>query len=136
MHRLRPARFRTYHESKQVPALALSLIEGVRYRAAQMQHLAGVMFFKGLILALALAFGGWWTAFRKRRAQNGLPLRRNRITGVYEVKDWTATVERGAIGIWEGVIWFTVAFNLTIWFCWWYFGRERLAEFVNWVLRL
>lgn len=92
------------------------------------------MFFKGLILALALGIGGWWASFRKRRAANGLPLKQNRKTGVYEVHDWTATVERAAINFWNAVLWFFGLMNVAIWFSWWYFGREKLAAFVVWLL--
>lgn len=55
------------------------------------------MFWKAVVVAVWVAIVARWTAFRKRRQREGLPLVRNKRTGVYEVSDWTETVERGAI---------------------------------------
>lgn len=65
-----------------------------------MSHLTLVMFGKVLILAICGAIGDAWIAFRKRRAERGLPLKQNK-DGVYVPNDWAAKVEVVARGLWR-----------------------------------
>lgn len=51
-----------------------------------------VLFFKSIVVAIWAAIVESWDAFRQRRAEKGIPLRLNR-RGVYEARDWAATVE-------------------------------------------
>lgn len=59
-----------------------------------------VMFGKAIVLAIAIFIGERWKAFRKRRSEQGLPMRKNR-KGVYVVFDWAAVVERTAVRVWN-----------------------------------
>jgi hypothetical protein len=58
-----------------------------------MLSLGWLVFFKALVVTLWAATVEVWQAFRKRRAEMGLPLRQDR-TGVYVPRDWAETVER------------------------------------------
>ncbi len=98
-----------------------------------MQHLGEVMFLKGLLLALCTAVGVKWVAFRRRRAEKGLPLKLNPRTGVYEISDWAASVERGARGFWNVTLFIVIAANLTAWAIWAIFGWDTLARAMLWV---
>lgn len=98
-----------------------------------MQHLGEVMFVKGLFLALCAAIGVQWVAFRKRRAEKGLPLKLNPRTGIYEVSDWAAWLERNARGLWNGVIVFAAVGNVAIWVALAVLGKVRVAQFFAWI---
>lgn len=81
-----------------------------------------VMFFKALVMAVLVAIGEAWKAFRKRREERGLPLRKNR-QGVYVVSDWAAKLERAAIRTWDAYLWFLFVFTVTLAAWGWWTGR-------------
>lgn len=58
-----------------------------------MEHLGWVMFGKAIVVALWLVVVERWTAFRRARRENGLPMKQRR-DGVYVVSDWTSLIER------------------------------------------
>lgn len=53
-----------------------------------------VMFWKAVVVTLWAVAVERWDAFRQKRAGEGLPLKLNRKTGVYQVRDWTAGVNK------------------------------------------
>lgn len=55
-----------------------------------------IIFWKSVVLAVFAALLERWTAFREKRAKQGLPLRYSRKKGRYVVFDWTAYAERFA----------------------------------------
>lgn len=78
-----------------------------------------VMFGKALVLAIAVAIGERWKAFRLARREAGLPLRKNR-QGVYVVFDWTHYVERAAFNLWNGYLLLLAAVTATLLaYGWW-----------------
>lgn len=61
-----------------------------------------VMFGKALVLALYAAFDIWWSGFKKRHREHGLPMRQGK-DGVYRPHDWTHIAETWAWRvIWTG----------------------------------
>lgn len=63
------------------------------------------MFWKALIVALALSLYGSWTAFKIRNRSKGIPMRQDR-DGIYRPYDWPKIWERRA----QRAFWF--AFTL------------------------
>lgn len=63
-----------------------------------------VMFWKAAAVSIAVALGEAWRRYRKRRSEQGLPLKPNRKTGIYQVSDWTERVERYARRAWSGLL--------------------------------
>lgn len=57
-----------------------------------------IMFGKALILSIWGGIVESWFAYRKRRAVEGLPLRKN-AQGVYVPRDWAADVEAFVRGL-------------------------------------
>lgn len=92
-----------------------------------------MMFGKAVVLALWVAIIGGWSAFKKRRAEAGLPLKKNRRTGVYQVDDWPEKVDR------------TFRFGrntlFAVLYAWWAFllyywitgQTEELGRIINWL---
>ena len=56
-----------------------------------------VMFGKAIVVAVWVVIVERWQAYRRRRRQDGLPLKYSRKHGIYVVSDWTANVDRGAV---------------------------------------
>lgn len=54
-----------------------------------------ILFWKCIVVAVWIAIVDRWQAYRKKRRDEGLPLRKN-ANGVYEVHDWTEHVDTTA----------------------------------------
>lgn len=59
-----------------------------------MLSIGWVMFWKAVVIAVWAATCEAWSAFKAKRAANGIPLRLNKQTGVYTPDDWPQAVER------------------------------------------
>lgn len=80
---------------------------------AALMSIGVVMFFKALIVGLWCWFEERWSERRKRRAQDGLPMRYSRFRKAYVVSDWMALAERSAVFARNAVY--------TLLACWWLF---------------
>lgn len=93
-----------------------------------MSGIGAVMFGKALVLAVWVVLVECWQAYRKRRIDEGLPLKKNR-KGVYVVSDWTAKVDAFAVATRKtvlaigGLYWALIAFIYVFW------GKEGLRTF-------
>lgn len=59
-----------------------------------MLSIGWVMFWKAVVIAVWVAICEAWSAFKAKRASNGIPLRLDRKTGAYTPDDWPQKVDR------------------------------------------
>lgn len=62
--------------------------------SGRMLSIGGVMFFKGLIVALWGVIVSVWETWKDKRAEKGIPLKLDE-RGVYVPDDWPERLERG-----------------------------------------
>lgn len=96
-----------------------------------MLSIGWVVFWKSVVVAVWIAIVAQWAAFRKRRAEKGLPLTLDKRTGVYVVKDWPDRVERvfrfgrNAVYAYTFFLWTLIAIVIV-------FGLQDEARAVLW----
>lgn len=90
-----------------------------------------------IVLLKCVVIGAWlglvvaWQTYRKRRHSEGLPLKQDPRTGIYQVSDWTVWVDRAAIWVrnlaWASIIAMWGVFGAIYVFS----GKEGLTAFVQ-----
>ena len=101
-----------------------------------MLSIGWVMFWKAVVVAVWILIVERWASFRKRRRDDGLPLKLNRRTGAYEVRDWTGNVDRSVLFLRNCIY----AVGLTLWTAlgagYLYDGRDGMKVVVDWIFSI
>lgn len=90
-----------------------------------------IMFWKAVVVAVWIVIVERWVAFRRRRQQEGLPMRYSRRSDSYVVHDWTDWVNTAfrwgkyAFFAYAAYIWVTFSVAFIFW------GREGVRDWVN-----